>query len=296
MSVIIALINLSLNNNKDIIMKIANKIFKASLLSLMISGTAFAANVTAPIGSIEAGANISVQNELGSFPVSSSYAVISGDQIKTTAGDVVAVAVGNGHIYVSPNSVVTVNKTTDGYNVEIVSGSVGYKADGQADVVFTSAGEQVTPTGLNASGAIALGVDGKLVVSPIVGDAIVLSDSGVMTTVAQGQTWINTGASAQLVLTQVDTEDDDDGLFAWSSANPLALLALLGGVAVIASTDDDGETTVTDASTGEEVASGNTGLPAGVTFIDENGVAHTGLSAPAKTSNKGKGTSVSPAA
>ncbi|MCP3954349.1 MAG: hypothetical protein GY697_19355 [Desulfobacterales bacterium] len=204
-----------------------SKTIKVSLLSLMISGTAMADGALAPIGALQAGDNVTIQNELGSFPITQSYTVMAGDQIKTSVGDVATLAVNGGNIYISPNSSATVSESNGLYTVELLSGSIGYNLEGESTIKVISSGKEITPVAVDGSitGAIALGSNDKLVVSPIVGNALVVASDGIVTTIEQGKTWTNTAQGGKITLTQAEEEDDNNAL--WIMLGGLAGAALI---------------------------------------------------------------------
>jgi hypothetical protein len=224
---------------------IMNKAIKVSLLSLMIGGTAMANSSLAPVGALQAGDNVTIQNELGTFPVSGSYTVLAGDQIKTGAGEIATLAIEGGHLYFSANSSATISGSDGNYTVELTSGSMGYKLRGQSTLRVAVSGEGATPVAIDglASGAIAVDSNGSLVASPAVGNMVTVSNDGTVTTVEQGYTWVNSGLGAKLTLTQATTaatdteEEKKKRRIAWI----IAIAAALGIIIVIDNNKDDDE-------------------------------------------------------
>jgi len=187
--------------------KIVHTGIKAGLLGLMFSATAMASDAIAPIGTLQAGSHVNIQNELGSFPVSETYTVLAGDQIKIGESDFIAtLRLDGGILYISPNSVTTLSKSNGVYTLVLDSGSVGYELEDAGKLVIRSGGQEITPTASEGaiSGAVALGLNGKLVISPVSGNAVVATENGVVTKIAQGQTWANTQQGAKLTLTQAE--------------------------------------------------------------------------------------------
>jgi len=183
-----------------------HKAIKASLLGLMISGTAMASGALTPVGTLQAGANAKIQNELGSFPVSGAYTVLTGDQIKFGENDANAtLAMDIGTLYIRPNSSLVLSKSNGTYTVALVSGSIGYELNGEDALIITSSGKEITPIATDgaSSGAVAFGPDGSLVVIPVLGDATAVAADGIVTTIAQGYTWSDAEQGAELTLTQV---------------------------------------------------------------------------------------------
>jgi hypothetical protein len=183
-----------------------HKIVKVSLLGLMLTGTAMANDSLAPIGTLQAGAHASIQNELGSFPVSDMYTVMAGDQIKIGESNSVATLVLDaGTLYVRPNSSLTLNKSNGTYTVALISGSIGYELDGEGGFNITSSGKEITPVATDStrSGAVALGLNGGLVVIPVIGDARAVADGGIVTYIMQGDTWSDSEQAPKLTLAQV---------------------------------------------------------------------------------------------
>lgn len=186
------------------------KLITTSLVALMISGTALASDDLMPMGTLQVGANASIQNELGSFPVTDTYTVLAGDQINIGESDAVAIlAFDVGTLYIRPNSSLTLNKSNSTYTVELVSGSIGYELDGGGLFKITSSGKEITPVAIDGTraGAVALGPEGGLVVIPVLGDARAVADDGIVTNILQGDTWTDAEKIPQLTLAQVQTDD-----------------------------------------------------------------------------------------
>jgi len=161
----------------------------------------------APVGTLQAGAHASIQNELGSFPVSGTYTILAGDQIKIGKSESNAVlALDIGTLYIRPESSLILNETNGIHTVTLLSGSIGYQLDGNSTLKITSAGKEITPIATDGtiSGVVALGPTGLLVVSPVLGDAIALADDGVVITITQGNTWTDAAQGAKLTPTQVE--------------------------------------------------------------------------------------------
>ncbi len=187
--------------------KIINTGIKAGLLGIVFSASAMASDAIAPIGTLQAGSHVNIQNELGSFPVSETYTVMAGDQIRIGDSDFVAtLRLDDGILYISPNSATTLSKTNGVYTLILDSGSVGYELEDAGKLVIRSGGQEITPTASEGaiSGAVVLGLDGKLVISPVLGNAVVATENGVVTKIAQGQTWANTQQGAKMTLTQAE--------------------------------------------------------------------------------------------
>ena len=216
-----------------------NKAIKVSLLSLMISGAAMASSSLAPLGALQAGDNVTIQNELGTFPVSGSYSVMAGDQIKTGTGGMATLAIDGGHLYFSANSSATVSGSDGNYFVVLTSGSIGYKLRSQSTLKVVVAGEGATPVAVDglASGAVAVNSNGSLIVSPMIGNMIAVSSDGTVTTVEQGYTWMNTSDGAKLILTQVlETAAISSG---WTAVSVATVVAAVAGVAAVVSVASD---------------------------------------------------------
>jgi len=187
--------------------KMIHKAIKTGLFGLMISGTAMASDALAPIGTLQAGANARIQNELGSFPVAGAYTVLTGDQIKFGESDANAtLTLDAGTLYIRSNSTLTLNKSDGMYTVALVSGSIGYELNGEDTLKIISSGKEITPIAIDgaSSGAVAFGPDGSLVVIPVLGDAVAVADDGIVTNIAQGYTWTDAEQGAKLTLTQVE--------------------------------------------------------------------------------------------
>ena len=187
------------------------RVIQVGLLGLMFAGTAMAADALAPIGTLQAGAHASIQNELGSFPVSGTYTVLTGDQINIGESESIAtLALDTGTLYIHPNSSLTLNESNGVYTVALVSGSMGYELDREGMLKINSSGKEITPVatdGASSAGAVAIGSTGKLVVVPVLGDALAMADDGIVTAITQGYTWTDDGQGAKLTLTQVETDD-----------------------------------------------------------------------------------------
>ena len=217
---------------------VLSKTIKVSLLSLMISGTSMAGSLLTPVGALQAGDNVTIQNELGQFPVSGNYTVLAGDQINTADGDVATLAIEGGHLYIAPGSQAKVSGADGQYTIELVSGSMGYKLDGGSQLKIISSGQEITPSMIDGSmsGAIALSEDGNLVVSPLVGDALAVSSDGMITTIEQGHTWTNTVKGATMTLTQVK----EAGAGVSTTALVVGGIVIVGaGIAITKDDDDD---------------------------------------------------------
>lgn len=209
---------------------------KVSLLSLMISGTAIADGALTPVGALQAGNNVIIQNELGQFPVAGNYTVLAGDQINTADGKVATLTVEGGNLYISPGSQAKVSGSNGQYTVELISGSMGYKLNGHSQLKIISSGQEITPSAIDGemSGAIALGENGRLVVSPLLGNALAVASDGMVTTIEQGHTWTNTGKSASMTLTQVSGSGMGLGLKIL-----IGVVAVGAGIAIVKKIDDD---------------------------------------------------------
>ena len=158
---------------------------------------------------------VSIQNELGGFPVSGTYTVLAGDQIKIGESDTVAtLALDGGTLYIHPDSSLTLNESNGVYTVALVSGSIGYDLNGEGMLSIISSDKEITPIATDGerSGAVALGAKGKLVVVPVLGDARAVADDGMVTTITQGYTWTDAEQGAKLTQTQVTSGGMSTGM------------------------------------------------------------------------------------
>ena len=186
---------------------------KAGIICFLITGSAVANESLAPIGTLQvgSGSHTSVQNELGSFAVSGTHTVLAGDQIKIGDSEFVStLALDGGKLYISPNSLTTLSKSNGVYILELTSGSIGYELATEGSLRILSGGQEIAPIASNGdiSGAVAVQPNGKLSVSPINGNALVMTDDGLTTKVSQGYTWADSDQEPTMVLTQVEEDDD----------------------------------------------------------------------------------------
>ena len=203
----------------------------------MITGTAMASEL-APIGTLQAGAQASIQNELGSFPVSDMYTVMAGDQIKIGESDTVAtLTLDVGTLYIHPDSSLTLNESNGTYTVELVSGSVGYDLDGDGVLKIISSAKEITPIATDGtrSGAVAVSPEGGLVVIPVLGDARAVAGDGVLTYIMQGDTWTDAEQAPKLTLAQVQT----DGTMSTQKKVLIGVGAVAGGYLLYELIKDD---------------------------------------------------------
>ena len=277
--------------------KFTTNIAKLSVLAAMLSSVAFA-GVQAPLGNLSGGDNITISGATGSFPVSGDYAYNAGEIINTRDGAVASLALDNGgHFYVSPNSAAALKQTGSEIVADLSKGSVGFSFPAGSALTIRAGSSVITASGSDQkrAGAVAIGADGKLVVRSYGAELLITAEDGVTTPVEAGQSIALNQSQAKLLTTAVEDQQCNDDNEDTSDDCDKGIMWLLGGLAVVAlisSDSDSSDSADADSATGAggsggagaSSSSGN-GLPPGVTFIDANGVAHTGIDGGSKSYN-----------
>jgi len=214
-----------------------------SILMLVAGSQSLSAAELHVVGNLQANGRIQIVNDTMPAPLNladTSYALLSGDTVKTGNGTAVLKISGMGRIGLAPDTEASVSGTDQGLDVDIKSGALGYVLTPGSAFTIKAADMTMRPTHSpvqkvsdsnlpqQVTGWVKIGKDGKVEVGAKNG-RIEITHGGSVQVVESGKQAVLALQNGKLIATALTTLGSPPSLFGLSPTQFLAIAAVVGG-------------------------------------------------------------------